>query len=82
MIQNDNIEIEELGTGSKEKSLEDMFEAIEDVIVKLEDPDVPIEDAFAEYENGMKILKECNDKLDRIEKKVLVLSENGELNEF
>ena len=82
MIRNDNIEIEELGEGIKEKSLEEMFESIEGVIGKLEDPDVPIEDAFAQYENGMKILKECNDKLDRIEKKVLVLSDNGELNEF
>ena len=82
MIRNDNIEIEEIGEGTKERSLEEMFGEIEDVIEKLEDPDVPIEDAFIRYENGMKILKECNDKLDRIEKKVLVLSENGELNEF
>ncbi len=82
MIRNDNIEIEEIGEGTKERSLEEMFGEIEDVIEKLEDPDVPIDDAFIRYENGMKILKECNDKLDRIEKKVLVLSENGELNEF
>ena len=82
MIRNDNIEIEEIGEGAKERSLEEMFGEIEDVIEKLEDPDVPIEDAFIRYEKGMKILKECNDKLDRIEKKVLVLSENGELNEF
>ena len=82
MSKNDNITIEELGEGTKTVSLEEMFEKIEDVIARLEDPDVPVEDAFTEYEAGMKLLKECNDKLDRIEKKVLALSGDGELNEF
>ena len=82
MSRNDNIEIEELGTQVPEESLEDTFKLIEDVIDKLEDPDIAIEDAFKEYESGMKLLKGCNDKLDRIEKKVLAVSENGELNEF
>ena len=65
-----------------EISLEEMFEQIESIIEELEDPSIAIEDAFAKYENGMMLLKGCNDKIDMIEKKVLAISDGGELNEF
>ena len=32
------------------------------------------EDAFADYEEGMKLVKSCNEKIETIEKKILVLS--------
>lgn len=66
----------------KNVSLEEMFGQIENIISELENPEIDIEDAFSKYENGMKILKECNSKIDTIEKKVLVISGNGELDEF
>ncbi len=73
---------DEVNENNTETSLEELFGQIEGIIEKLEDPDVSIEDAFKDYESGMKILKECNDKLDKIEKKVLEIGPDGELNEF
>ena len=41
-----------------------------------------MEDAFSLYEQGLKKLKLCNEKLDLVEKKMQVLENNGELMEF
>ena len=41
-----------------------------------------MEDSFALYQQGVKLLKECNEEVDAIEKKVLLINDNGEINEF
>ena len=48
----------------------------------MSDADVSLEDAFRAYSEGVTLLKTCNDQIDRVEKKVLVLSANGELEEL
>ena len=66
----------------KELSLEENFERLEEIIEKLESDDIPLEDAFQEYSRGMKLLKTCNDQIDRVEKQVLKLTEEGNLEAF
>ncbi len=66
----------------KELTLEEAFEKLEETIEKLEAEDITLEDSFKEYKQGMEILKYCSDKIDRVEKKVLKIEGNGELNEF
>ncbi len=63
-------------------SLEENFARLEEVIEKLEEEEVSLEEAFSAYSMGMAILKECNDQIDRVEKKVLKLSEAGNLEEL
>lgn len=65
-----------------EESLEEGFAQVEEMLAKLEEADISLEDAFFLYEKGMKKLKECNDKINSVEKKLLVLNEQGELEEF
>ena len=48
--------------------------ALDRIIGKLEKGDGSLEDAFADYEEGMKLVKSCNEKIETIEKKILVLS--------
>ena len=43
---------------------------------------ISLEDSFLVYEQGMKLIKECNDKIDRVEKKVLELNAEGVLEEM
>lgn len=50
------------------------FAALDRIIGKLEKGDGSLEDAFADYEEGMKLVKSCNEKIETIEKKILVLS--------
>lgn len=69
--------------GQEEKlSLEDAFEQIEDVIANLEAEEITLEQSFQEYNKGMKLLHHCNELIDRVEKKVLQINENGGLDEF
>lgn len=63
-------------------SLEENFARLEDAIDRLGDESLPLEEAFQTYSLGMAILKECNDQIDRVEKQVLKLTEEGQLEEF
>lgn len=63
-------------------SLEEAFEQIEEVISHLETDEITLEQSFLEYNRGMKLLQHCNEKIDRVEKKVLQINENGGLDEF
>ncbi len=63
-------------------TLEDHFEKLEQTIGRLEEEDISLEEAFRAYSEGMRLLKECNDQIDRVEKKVLKLTEEGTLEEL
>lgn len=67
---------------AKEQTLEQIFDKLEETIGKLEQEDIPLEESFKLYKEGMKLIKSCNDKIDKVEKEVLKLNENGELDEF
>ncbi|HJD01268.1 MAG TPA: exodeoxyribonuclease VII small subunit [Candidatus Mediterraneibacter excrementavium] len=64
------------------QDLEQMFTELEALIGKMEDSDVTLEQSFDLYNRGMELLKKCNQTIDTVEKKVLVLDENGETHEF
>ena len=66
----------------KDKSLEEVFEQLDDIIKNLEETTVSLEDSFQLYNKGMELLKICNDKIDTVEKKMLILDENGEQHEL
>lgn len=63
------------------KTLEASFEELEQIIGQLENPEVSLDDSFKLYNAGMKLLKTCNDSIDKVEKKILVLSEEGDQTE-
>ena len=67
---------------NREETLEELFGRLDRIIAKLEDRDTTLEDSFAAYEQGVRYLKACNDKIDKIEKKMLVINERGGLDEF
>ena len=64
------------------KSLEEVFEELDEVVKQLEGTTVSLEDSFRLYHQGMELLKVCNDKIDLVEKKMLILDENGEQHEL
>lgn len=63
-------------------SIEETFTRIDELIAQLESPEIGLEDSFQAYEEGMKLLKACNEQIDRVEKKVLVLSGDGGFDEL
>ena len=61
----------------KQLSLEEAFEQLDRVIEGLEDKEVSLEDSFKLYHEGIELLKQCNASIDRVEKELIVLEENG-----
>ena len=77
MVKNEN-EIQ----GEQTPSLEELFDNLQEVVDQLENEDVSLEESFRLYNEGMILLKKCNETIDTVEKKVLGLDENGETHEF
>ncbi len=64
------------------QTLEDMLQSLDECVKKLESADISLEDSFHEYEKGMKLVRACNDTIDKVEKDVLKLEDNGETTVF
>ena len=66
----------------QEETLDQTFGRLEELVGRMEAEDISLEECFALYHKGMDLLKSCNDKIDKIEKKMLILDEEGETHEF
>lgn len=66
----------------QEKTLEMLLEEVEGILAGIQQRDISLEDSFALYQQGIEKLKACNDRIDAVEKKLLVLNENGQLGEL
>lgn len=55
-------------------TIEENLARLDEIISKLDNKDTSLEDAFKEYENGIKLVKECNDAIDKVEKDVITLN--------
>ena len=62
--------------------LEDAFDRIEELLEKLQDKDVTLEESFGLYQEGMGLLKLCNENIDHVEKQMLQIDEEGQTHEF
>ncbi len=74
--------MEKENQGQKELSLEEAFGQLDEIILDLENPEISLEDSFAMYQKGMELLKSCNEKIDTVEKKILMMNGDGGLDEF
>ena len=63
---------------AKKVSLEESFEQLETIIEQMKTGDMTLEDSFKKYEEGMKLIKNCSNSIDGVEKKLIVL-ENGDV---
>ena len=62
-------------------SLNELFAALDEKLETMSE-DIPLEQSFELYKEGMELLKKCNEKIERVEKQVLIMNEKGELDEF
>lgn len=69
-------------TEKQEPSLEETFQELEEMIEKMQSREITLEESFALYEQGIRKLRFCNQKIDYVEKKMLLLNEQGVLEPF
>ena len=58
------------------------FGKLDQMLETLESSDVSLEDSFRLYKEGMELLNKCSQKIDRVEKKMLQMNEDGTFREF
>lgn len=66
----------------EEQTLEEAFASLDELIEILEDKETSLEDSFQVYQKGMELIKMCSEKIEQVETKVLLMNEDGELDEF
>ena len=63
-------------------SLEERFERIEEIIGQMERGDASLDKSFELYKNGLEEIKAANTMLDDMKKAMLLLNEDGTLEDF
>ena len=63
------------------KTLEQSFEQLETIVSQLEQEEISLEESFQLFNNVMKLLKECNDSIYKVEKKLIVLNQKQSASE-
>ncbi|MCC8103479.1 MAG: exodeoxyribonuclease VII small subunit [Clostridiales bacterium] len=70
------------GSSGRELSLEESFEQLDSLLERMEDRELPLGEAFSLYQQGLELMKNCNEKIDTVEKQILVLNGDGSFDEF
>jgi len=66
----------------KKTTIEEAFTKLEEIVNAMEQKDISLEDSFAKYKEGIALVKECNDMIDKVEKEVVKINSNGEESPF
>lgn len=66
---------------AKQETIEEAFEKMDQIIEQLGKGDISLEDSFKLYNDGIKLVQNCNAQLDKVEKKIILLNEEGETDE-
>ncbi len=71
------MELEHSAEEAKDSTLEGLLEAVEAIVARMQQKDLALEDSFALYQQGVGMLRQCSQKIDLVEKKLLLLQEEG-----
>ena len=66
----------------KEPTLEECMQELDTILKAMDGEELSLEDSFAMYQKGMTLLRSCNEKIDTVEKKILIMNGDGGLDEF
>ena len=58
---------------NKEKDFEELMKDLEEITTQLESENLTLDKSVELFEKGMKISKECNEKLENAEKRITML---------
>lgn len=57
-------------------SIEERLDKIEQLLEKMESEDIGLEETFRLYEQGLKLIKDTEASIDKVEKQIKILSED------
>jgi exodeoxyribonuclease VII small subunit len=62
----------------KEQTFEESVAALESIVAAIESGQIGLEESLAKYEQGMALVKKCRTILDGAEKRIELLTHNGD----
>ncbi len=62
----------------KDETFENAMKRLEEIVSLLEAGKLPLEESLSAFEEGVALVKQCNEKLTAAEQKVRILMENGD----
>ena len=62
---------------AKASNLEDTFNKLEAVLNEMEQGELTLDESFKKYKEGMELLNKCNTMLDKVEKQIVIIDDNG-----
>lgn len=63
-------------------TLEEALEKLDEAVARLLSDEISLEESFQVYQQGMEYVKFCSQTIDQVEKKVLMLNQEGGLDEL
>ena len=57
-------------------SIEDNFKQLEEILSNMQKEDVTLDNAFELYKEGLELVKDCNEQIETIEKKIKIIGED------
>lgn len=60
--------------------MEEAFEELNELLTKMDSDQISLEDSFKLYQEGVQLVRYCNEKIDKVEKQLMILNEMGEEN--
>ncbi len=66
--------------GEKQKTFEASLQELEKIVRSLENGDLPLEESLKLFEDGVKISRECQERLNQAERRIEILMKDGEGN--
>jgi exodeoxyribonuclease VII small subunit len=60
-------------TNNENKSFESSLEALEQIVRQLEDGDLPLEKSLELFEQGIRLSRECQERLGQAERRIEIL---------
>lgn len=63
---------------AKSATIEESFEKLDKIVSQLEDGSLSMNEAFKLYKEGVQLVNNCNNMLDKVEKQLVVLNGSEE----
>lgn len=61
------------GKTEEKLKINEIFDKLDTIVKEMEDPSIPLEESFEHYTEGLKLLKQCSESIESIEKQIEVL---------
>lgn len=60
---------------AKGQTLEQSFEKLEEILERLGQSDISLDESLKVYNEGIKLVRNCSQQLDKVEKQIIILND-------